>query len=76
MENMNDIVNKLVEDMETPADVPVAYEVWAIGFDEDNDPTGAAMVLRTFTDPDQAVEYAKEVTLAEANRYGNKVLHP
>lgn len=65
MENMNDIVNQLVEDMETPADVPVAYEVWAIGFDEDNDPTGAAMVLHTFTDPDQAVEYAKDVTLAE-----------
>ena len=65
MENMNDIVNKLVEDMETPADVPVAYEVWAIGYDEEDDLTGAAMVLRTFTDPDQAVEYAKSITLAE-----------
>ena len=65
MENMNDIVNKLVEDMETPADVPVAYEVWAVGYDEENNLTGASMVLRTFTDPDQAVEYSKDVTLAE-----------
>lgn len=65
MENMNDIVNKLVEDMETPADVPVAYEVWAIGFDEEDELTGASMVLGTFADPDQAVEYAKSVTLAE-----------
>ena len=29
------------------------------------DMTGASMVLRTFNDPDQAVEYAKDVTLAE-----------
>ena len=65
MENMNDIVNKLVEDLETPADVPVAYEVWAIGFDEEDEPTGASMVLKTFSDPDQAVEYAKSITLAE-----------
>ena len=65
MENMNDIVNKLVEDMETPADVSVAYEVWAIGFDEEDEPTSAFMLLNTFSDPDQAVEYAKAVTLAD-----------
>ena len=65
MENMNDIVNKLVEDLEVPEDIPVTYEVWAIGFDEENDLTGAAMVLRTFSDPDQAVEYAKALTLAD-----------
>lgn len=65
MKEMNDIVNKLVADIEVPEDVPVAYEVWAIGYDADDDITGAALVLRTFTDPDQAVEYAKGVTLAE-----------
>lgn len=65
MENMNDIVNKLVEDMETPEDIPVLYEVWAIGFDEEDELTGASMIIRTFNDPDQAVEYAKSVTLAE-----------
>ena len=65
MENMNDIVNKLVEDIDVPEDIPVMYEVWAISFDKENDPTGTSMVLQIFTDPDLAVEYAKEVTLAE-----------
>ena len=65
MENMHDIVDKLVEDLETPEDVPVAYEVWAIGFDEEDELTGTSMILNTFADPDLAVKYAKEVTLAE-----------
>ena len=65
MENMDDLVNALIEDMEVPADVPVVYEVWAIGYDEENDLTGAAMVLNTFDDPDHAVEYAKALTLAD-----------
>lgn len=65
MKDMNDIVNNLVEDLEIPEDIPVAYEVWAIGFDEEANMTGASMVLGTFSDPDQAVEYAKSVTLAE-----------
>jgi hypothetical protein len=65
MENMNDIVNKLVEDIETPEDIPVLYEVWAIGFDEEAELTGASMVLGAFNDPDLAVEYAKMLTLAD-----------
>ena len=65
MKDMNDMVNDLVADIEeVPTDVPFAYEVWAVGYDEENELTGAAMVLRTFADPDQAVEYAKSVTLA------------
>jgi hypothetical protein len=65
MKDMTEIVNKLVEDMETPADVPVAYEVWAIGYGQEDEPTGASMVLSTFNDPDQAVEYAKALMLAD-----------
>ncbi len=65
MENMNDIVNKLVEDIEVPEDIPVMYEVWAIGLDEAEELTGASMVLNTFDDPDKAVEYAKAITLAD-----------
>ncbi len=65
MEDMNEIVNKLVEDIETPEDVSVTYEVWAVGYDEDNEPNGAFMLLNTFDDPDQAVAYAKDITLAE-----------
>ncbi len=65
MENMNELVNKLVEDIEVPEDIPVMYEVWAIGFDEQDELTGASMVLGTFEDPDMAVEYAKALTLAD-----------
>ena len=65
MEDMNDIVEQLVEDIDVPEDIPVAYEVWAIGFDEADELTGASMVIGTFNDPDHAVEYAKSVTLAE-----------
>ena len=65
MENLNDVVNKLVEDIEVPEDVPVAYEVWAIGFDAEDELTGASMVLGTFDDPDFAVDYVKAITFAD-----------
>ena len=65
MKDMNEMVNQLVEDIEIPEDIPVVYEVWAIGFDEEDMPTGASMLLSTFEDPDQAVAYAKDLTLAE-----------
>ena len=65
MKDLNEMVNELVEDLETPEDIPVAYEVWAIGFDEEDELTGASIVLNTFNDPDMAVEYAKMLTLAD-----------
>ena len=65
MKDMNELVNELVEDIEMPEDIPVAYEVWAIGFDEEDIPNGASMLLSTFSDPDKAVAYAKSLTLAE-----------
>lgn len=65
MKDMNDIVNELVEDIEVPEDVPVSYEVWAIGYDEEDQATDAELLLAIFDDPDQAVYYAKELTLAD-----------
>ena len=65
MENMNDIVNKLVEDIDVPEDIPVMYEVWAVGYDEENNITEAEVLLGTFTDPDEAVSLAKDITLPE-----------
>lgn len=66
MKDMNDIVNELVADIEeTPTDAPVSYEVWAIGYDEEDQITDAEMLLSTFDDPDMAVEYAKMLTLAD-----------
>lgn len=65
MKDMNDIVNELVEDIEIPEDVPVSYEVWAIGYDAEDQVTDAEMLITTFDDPDQAVSYAKELALAD-----------
>ncbi len=66
MKDMNELVEKLVADIEeSPADVPAFYEVWAIGYDEADCATEAELLLGTFGDPDQAVSYAKTVTLAD-----------
>ena len=65
MENMNDIVNTLVADIEIPDDVPVAYEVWAIGYDADGIVDTSEMYITAFTDPDEAVAYAKGLTAAD-----------
>ena len=73
MENMNDIVDMLVEDLDIPEDIPVTYEVSAIGFNKEDELTGAYMVLSTFTDPDQAVEYAKAFTLADVIKFIIKI---
>lgn len=65
MEDMNNIVNELLEDVEVPEDIPVTYEVWAIGYDEENCVTDAELLLGTFTDPDEAVCFAKGLTLPD-----------
>lgn len=65
MENLNDIINELVADIEIPEDVPVAYEVWAIGYDEDGTVDASEMYVTAFTDPDEAVAYAKGLTAAD-----------
>ena len=66
MENMNDIVNKLVEDLEIPEDIPVMYEVWAIGYDEEyNVVDEAELLLGTFEDPDEAVGFARDTSLED-----------
>ena len=65
MENMNDIVNRLVEDIEVPEDVPVMYEVWALGYDEEDRPTNAELLIGTFEDPDVAVSFARDTAVAD-----------
>lgn len=62
MKDMNDIVNKLVEDIEVPDDMPVSYEVWATGYAEDGTVEESEMFITAFADPDEAVAYAKALT--------------
>jgi hypothetical protein len=61
-----ELMNNLVEDIEDfSEDTPVAYDVWAIGYDEEDSTTGVEMMLGTFDNPDQAVHYAKSMTLSD-----------
>ena len=45
------------------------YEVWAIGYDEDGRVTDTEVLLKTFDDPGEAVEYAKAIDLADVIRH-------
>lgn len=61
-----DIMKYVTEDLEDfNEETPVTYEVWAIGYTADNKITDTDMLIGEFTDPDQAVEKAKTVTLAD-----------
>ena len=66
LQNVDELVNAIAEDIsEIPDDTTVTYEVWAIGYDEEDCVTDAELLLGTFDDPDFAVSYAKAVTLAD-----------
>jgi hypothetical protein len=64
--NDEELMSYITEDLEDfEEDTPVTYEVRAIGYDENNVITDTDMWLTEFEDPDEAVEYAKQVTLAD-----------
>lgn len=72
MTNVKDLMNNeelmqyILEDLEDfPEGSPVTYEVWALGYDRFEATTDAELLLATFEDPDKAVEYAKQITLAD-----------
>lgn len=65
MENINAIVDQLVADIDIPEDVPVMYEVWAIGYDEEDQITDAEMLIGTFEDPDEAVSFARDTSVSD-----------
>jgi hypothetical protein len=72
MTNVKDLMNNeelmkhVVEDLEDfPEGSPVTYEVWALGYNHLDELTDSELLLATFEDPDKAVEYAKQLTLAD-----------
>ena len=65
MENMNALVNQLVEDIDIPEDVPVMYEVWAVGYNEEGQATEAELLIGTFDDPDQAISLARDTNISD-----------
>ena len=64
--NNEDLVNCITEDLEDfPEDTPVTYEVWALGYDHDDEVTDAEFFLKEFNDPEEAVKYAKSRSWAD-----------
>ena len=61
-ELLADITEDL-EDFDETAEV--VYEVWALGYDENDEITDAELCMFTSTDRDEAINYAKKVTLAD-----------
>lgn len=58
-----ELMNNIVEDIEDiPEDSEVSYEVWALGYDEDEDCTDAEYLLGEFDDPDAAIACAEKVS--------------
>lgn len=64
--NNEELVRNITEDLEDFDEyAPVTYEVWTIGYNEEDVVNGTDMLMGTFDDPDKAVEYATNLTLAD-----------
>ena len=68
------IINDIDEDMfpfpeEDICGTGVWYEVWALGYDENGRVTATEVLLKTFDDPGEAIEYAKAIELADIIRH-------
>lgn len=64
--NNEELVRHITEDLDDiPEDTTVTYEVWAIGYDNDNEVTDTEMFIKDFEDPDAAIEHAKQLALAD-----------
>jgi hypothetical protein len=61
-----ELVNYLVDGIEDfPEDAAVTYEVWAIGYNSDNEIADAELLIAAFDNPDEAVNVAKQLTAAD-----------
>ena len=64
--NNEELVNSIVEDLEDfDENTEVVYEVWAFGYDENDEITDAELCMFNSTDPEAAVNYAKTIELAD-----------
>lgn len=66
-----ELMENIVEDIEDiPEDTEVTYEVWALGYDNEDDCTEAEVLVGEFDNPDDAVKCAENVTIAQLNEIG------
>lgn len=66
LKNRNELVRHIVEDLDDfEDDAKVSYEVWAVGYDPEENVTDAETYFASFDDPDEAIEYARKITLSD-----------
>jgi hypothetical protein len=66
-----ELMDSIVADIEDiPEDSEVTYEVWALGYDVDDDCTDDEVLIGEFTDPDEAVACAEKATIEQINELG------
>jgi len=66
LKNRDELVKHIVEDLDDfEEDTVVSYEVWAIGYDPEDNVTDAETYFASFDDPDEAIEYAQKITLPD-----------
>lgn len=71
MKDMDTMVKKIIEDIDDASinDIstyaPLTYEVWSIGYDAEDKITDSEMFIKEFKDSDEAIAYAKQLTLAD-----------
>ena len=64
--NDEELLNFVNEDLEDfDENTEVNYEVWAFGYDENDEITDAELCMFTSTDPEEAIRYAKTLELAD-----------
>lgn len=62
-----ELMNSIVEDIDDiPEDSDVVYSVWGICYDREDDCIDSYFI-KEFADPDEAVEYAKNITTEDFN---------
>lgn len=71
--NAEEIKNLIVEELGDEINIEkVEYEVWAIGYDEDECVTDALMLLKSFKNQAEAIAYAKNVELADIVHFASE----
>lgn len=66
LKNKDELVKHIVEDLDDfEEDATVCYEVWAVGYDTEENVTDAEHFFASFDDPDEAIEYARKITLPD-----------
>jgi hypothetical protein len=64
--NNEELVRSITEDLEDfDENTPVTYEVWTMGYNNNGSITDTEMLVSIFTDPDEAVKCAANLTLAD-----------